>query len=71
MTLKLFTSLNTYVIYKDSIRSSRGTGRASIRKSSHLLMYNIIAVYPGNHTKHINTLRWQNVDIFRFERHGT
>jgi hypothetical protein len=29
-----------------------GTRCASIRKSSHLMMYNIIAVYPENHTKH-------------------
>jgi len=36
-----------------------------------MLYKEIIAVCSEIHKNHINTVRWQNVEIFSFKKHGT
>jgi hypothetical protein len=51
-------------LYKNSVRTSQETYYVSTTKPNRLMLFReIIAVYCGNHTEHINTLCGQNADF--------
>jgi len=51
-------------MYKDPVRTAKETHSVSIIKTGQLMLYReIIAVCSEIHTKHINTLYGQNVEL--------
>ena len=51
-------------VYKDPVRTAQQTHSVSVIKTSQLMLYReIIAVCSQIHTKHINTLCGQNVEL--------
>ena len=51
-------------VYKDPVRTAQETHSISVIKTSQLMLYReIIAVCSQIHTKHINTLCGQNVEL--------
>jgi hypothetical protein len=52
------------VMYKDTVRTAQKTHCVSVIKTSQLMLYReIMAVFSEIHTKHINTLCGQNVEL--------
>ena len=51
-------------VYKDPVRTAQYTHSVSVIQTSQLMLYReIIAVCSQIHTKHINTLCGQNVEL--------
>src|SRR5215469_16735309 len=52
-------------VYKDPVRTAQETHSVSVIQTSQLMLYReIIAVCSQIHTKHINTLCGQNVELY-------
>jgi hypothetical protein len=59
-------------MYEDPVRTAQQTLSASVVKNSRLTLYReIIAVCSEIHTKHINTLCGQNVELLYVKPGGT
>ena len=55
-------------MYKDPVRTAQYTHSVSVIQTSQLMLYReIIAVCSQIHTKHINTLSGQNVELLNVE----
>jgi len=59
------------IIYKDPVRTAQQTHTVSVIKTSQLILYReIIAVCSQVHTKPINTLGGQNVELMNVKVGG-
>ena len=59
-----FTLIRIYVVHKHSVHTAQETHTVSVIKTNQLMLYReIIAVCSQIHTKHINTLCGQNVEL--------
>jgi hypothetical protein len=59
-------------MYEDPVRTAQQTLSASVVKNSQLTLYReIIAVCSEIHTKHINTMCGQNVELLYVKPGGT
>jgi hypothetical protein len=60
------------IIFKNSVRTAKKTPHFTITKINWLTLFKeIIAVYGENHTKRINTLCGQNVELLNLKTGGT
>jgi uracil DNA glycosylase len=61
-----------YIIYKNSVLTSKKTQHFSIIKINWLmLLKEIITVYSKNHKKPIHTFCGQNAELLNVKAHGT
>jgi hypothetical protein len=70
--INLLKSKFVQIIFKNSVRTSKKTQHFSITKINWLKLFKeIITVYSGNHTKHINTLCRQIAVLLVVKAGGT
>jgi translation initiation factor IF-1 len=59
------------ILYKTSIRTSRGTHYVSATETNRLMLFGeTVAVYCENHTEHIYTLCGQNIEYLYVKECG-
>ena len=70
--METFSICKTVITFKYPVRTAQGTHSISVIKISQLMVYReIIAVCSQIHTKHINTLCGQNVELLDVKPGGT